>query len=87
MYTIVVWIVRGKAHDIPVLHPFGHDQKKSGRECDTNKRQDVLMLKPFPSDNLLNQELRTREMRLFWSQGDLNYTPFALARGFRYWRF
>lgn len=48
-----------KVHDIPIFHPFRYDGKVRRLRHDTDKRQDIFVLEPFPPDNFFDQELRT----------------------------
>jgi hypothetical protein len=49
-----------KVGDIPIFHSFRDNGKKRGRERDADERQDVLVLKPLPSNDLLDEELRVQ---------------------------
>jgi hypothetical protein len=52
-----------KVRDVSTCHSFRDDRKKRRRQRDTDERQDVLVLKPLPSNDLFDEELRVQYER------------------------
>jgi hypothetical protein len=70
-------------HDVPVFHPFRYDRKTWELQYDANKREDVIVSKPFPSNDLFDEELRIgrkRSLRAFTSK-QLTFCTFLYAAG------
>jgi len=47
-----------KVYDVPVFHSFRDNREKQRRQRDTDKRQNVLVPKPLPPNNLFDEVLR-----------------------------
>lgn len=62
--AVVLRVYPDELHDVAVLHPFRYDRNEWRGKHNAHKRQDVLMPKPFPSNDLPGEELEAEFERL-----------------------
>ena len=67
--AVVVRVGLNEADNIAILHSFRYDRKEWWVQRNTNKWQDVLVVKPFPSNNLFNKKLMAERERPLLSGG------------------